>query len=445
MKTLSLDLTPVMLEKLFQDGTCLTFSYDYVPPQLNYEMNLKYEFKHKNHLKNAWVVSKVATLSFDSYPAPFQFFSNGVLIHNFDPTKDNSIQFKRIERMLSLHGYQIKEVYGPQTQFEFFAYDKFLRQISEYAVLKYSPESHLEAVKIPDKKTFVQSCFAKGQVLLTSSKTSKIDPFVRDYIALFDDGSFYVSEDYSNLNPINDPSIPSHFRREYPDFYFLKRRYVPQDYLAALDEKAKSFDWYLPVQKAVDLKTPKREFSETALKDVTEYMKTLFNGRKCISVTNPKIKDGDYIPEHDTYVLFDDGKLVISNALEELTAIYLIKSIMNSFPKMVPHTSYVPPYYIDFIYRELEKTQKTAREIYIEMLKQKAKHLKKELEITHHEALEIAAKMVGFKNFKEALKIAERNARYAIEKEQNTKTYALKRGKDYVMDQYKAWRRKADI
>ena len=442
MKTLSLDLTEQTLEKLFKEGVCLTFSYNHVPNQLNYEMNLKHELKHEKHLKNAWVISKVATLSFDSYSTPFHFFSNGVLIHNFDPTKDNSLKFKRTELMLSLHGHRIKEIYGPQTQFEFFAYDKFLRRISDYAVLKYLPETHLNAVEIPDKKTFVQNCFAKGQILLTSSKDSGINPMVRDYIALFDDGSFYVSQDYSSQNPINDPSIPSYFQKEYPDFYFLKRRYVPQDYLAALDEKAKSFDWYLPAKEAVDLKTPKREFSESALKEVSEYMKTLLNGRKCISVINPKIKDGDYIPEHDTYVLFDDGELVISDALEELTALYLIKSITHSFPEMVPHTSYVPPYYIDFIYREVAKTQKTARQIYLEMLKQKAKHLKKMLQIAHHEALEIAAKMVGFKSFKEALDITEQNARYAISKEQASKAKALKGGKDYVMEQYKAFIKK---
>lgn len=418
MKTLPLNLNQESLEKLFQDGVCLTFSYNHVPNHLNYEMDLKHELKHKKHLKNVWVISKVATLSCDTYSTPFQFFSNGVLIHNFDPTKDNTLKLTKIKHMLELHGYKIKEVYGPQTQFEYFAYDKFLRQISDYAVLKYLPETHLKAVEIPDKKTFVENCFAKGQVLLTSSKDSGINPMVRDYIALFDDGSFYVSEDYSSKNPINDSSIPSHFMREYPNFYYLKRRYVPQDYLAALNEKAKSFDWYLPAKKAIDLKTLEREFSEAALKEVTDYMKTLFNGRKCISVTNPPVKEGDYKPEHDTYVLFDDGKLLISTALPNPADRFLIESVEHCFQNLQFDVEYVPSYYIDFIYREVAKTQKTARQIYLEMLKQKAKHLKKMLQIAHHEALEIAAKMVGFKSFKAALDITEENARYAISKEQ---------------------------
>ena len=287
MKTLSLDLTPATIQKLFQEGKCLTFSYQHIPAQLNYEMNLEYEFKQKYHLKKAWNLSNLATLAFDTYSQPFHFFSNGVLIHNFDPTKDNTPKLKKIERMIELHGYKIKEIYGPQTPFEYFIYDSFLRQINDFALLEYIPETHLEVIKLPDKKTFVQNCFAKGQVLLTSSKHSGIDPKVRDYIALLDDGSFYVSEDYSPKNPIKNPSIISHFMREYPNFYYLKRRYVPQDYLSALDEKAKSFDWYLPAQTAVDLKTSEREFSETALKEAGDYMQTLFNGRKCISITTP--------------------------------------------------------------------------------------------------------------------------------------------------------------
>ena len=98
---------------------------------------------------------------------------------------------------------------------------------------------------------------------------------------------------------------------------------------------------------------------------------------------------------------------------------------------------YVPSDYIEFIYREIAKKQKTARMIYIEIIKQKARHLKKELNITHHEALELSAKIVGFKNFKKALEITEQNARYAVARDQEEKLIALKDGDDYVMRQYK--------
>ena len=64
------------------------------------------------------------------------------------------------------------------------------------------------------------------------------------------------------------------------------------------------------------------------------------------------------------------------------------------------------------------------------------------LQITHHEALEIAAQMVGFKNFKDALLITEQNARYAIQKEQQSKALALKSGNNYVMKQYQYWKKK---
>ena len=435
MNTQSLNLNQDTLEKLFQEGKCLTFFYHYSTEQVNYEMKLAHECHLKN-LKQAWIVSKVAILTPDVYSSPFQFFSNGVLIHNFDPTRDNALMLQRIEKMLAFYGYGIKEVFGPQNQFEHMTYDKFLKQISDFAVLRYKPQDHLYVVDLPDKKTFVNKCFEKGQILLTSSKEADIDTTIRDHIALFNDGSFYISEKYALLNKIYDSSIPSYFSSTHPHFCFLKRRYLPEDYFVALEEKAKSFNWYLPKPK-VSRQMQQAILSEQDIEEASRYMQKLFNGRKCISVTNPLFKRSDYTPQHDNYVLFDDGKLLISKAVGDLLGRYTTESIQHVFTHLQLDVEYVPSYYIEFIYREIAKKQKTARMIYIEIIKQKARHLKKELNITHHEALELSAKIVGFKNFKKALEITEQNARYAVARDQEEKLIALKDGDDYVMRQYK--------
>lgn len=170
------------------------------------------------------------------------------------------------------------------------------------------------------------------------------------------------------------------------------------------------------------------------------YIAKLLESRKCISVTLPP-STPPYVdhmePRHNWYVLFNDGKLILSKDRHQMNNDAQIKTLQLSYPKLKFDIEYVPEYYIASIYQEVAKIQKTARDIYIEILKQKARNLKKMLQIPHHEALELSAKIVGFKSWNDALLINERNARYAIEREQQKKKEALEKGKDPIQREYK--------
>ena len=81
----------------------------------------------------------------------------------------------------------------------------------------------------------------------------------------------------------------------------------------------------------------------------------------------------------------------------------------------------VPDYYIRQLYRRLPVFQKSATSIYIEMLKQKARQLKKIAKLTHVEALEIVAKISGWKNWRSVKIDNEVDARQLIDEEKRRK------------------------
>lgn len=341
MITQPLDLSPLTLQKLFQDGICLTYN----PCE---SVDYKNIIEKEVLLKNTWVTSKIAKLSFDNYHVPFHYFSNGILIHAFDPTKDNSANFKRIEKILFTRGYKIEKVYGPQKQIDFFAYSEFLRKISDYALIKYPLEQNIIFESIPNKNIFIKNCFKNGNILLTASKYEHVSESCRSYVALFEDGSFYASDRYKTGSLVFNPRLPVDFKFANRQYFYLQLKYIPQDYLDGLYQAAKKYDWYQPKNEQQNLNNKKSSI----------------------------------------------------------------------------------------------KAQKTAQEIYIEMLKQKARHLKKELNIPHYKALETIARMVGFKDFKEALNISEDNARYAIDEENKKKQIAVQNAKDYIKTEYEKYLRK---
>ena len=157
MITQSLDLSPLTIEKLFNEGTCLTFD-----PRLSNA----YCDAVRNASANVWATSSIAKLSLGSYNPPLHYFSNGVLIHRFYNKNDTAIKLKQIEKIISSKGYKIETIYGPQNAMEFIYYSDFLGTISTTAILKYSVDTNIQYEPIPDKKTFVKNCFKNGNVLM---------------------------------------------------------------------------------------------------------------------------------------------------------------------------------------------------------------------------------------------------------------------------------------
>lgn len=430
--TQSLSLNQATLEKLFQEGDCLTFSYK-DPLNFHYieEAKLQYQKQHKT--QNSWVSYNIAKLCLQRPFAPFHFFSNGILIHRFSLKEPVMLILEQISKVLAMHGCQIKKVYGPQNDIQVFDYGTFLDQISKRAAEIYPAQKSIHIVSLPEKKEFIENCFSKNQVLLTASNHEKIDPAYRRVVALFDDGALYVSSAYAIGNLIYDPAVVyKAISAHHAPYLILERRYVPQDYLDELYERAKSFDWYLPENEAPQNFKPQTTISPQNLQTI----QALCQNRKCISIVNPPHVDGQLKTTRDAFVLFDDGKLLIKSDLTDVVQKHLIESLSASFPKLEFDIESASASYIDSIYLYLSQTQKTAKQIFLEILKQKARFLKKELQIPHHEALEITAQMVGFKSFKEALNISEQNALYAIDQEKHFKAKSLKIGKNYTMMQY---------
>ena len=73
------------------------------------------------------------------------------------------------------------------------------------------------------------------------------------------------------------------------------------------------------------------------------------------------------------------------------------------------------------------------------MLKQKARKLKKILGIAHYEALELAARITGWKSWKEPLSISEAHARLVINSEKQKKKMAAEMNYDQLQYEYKKY------
>ena len=185
-------------------------------------------------------------------------------------------------------------------------------------------------------------------------------------------------------------------------YLHMQLEYVPQDYIDALYEKAKEYEWYeTPGAAAQKLK------KDTAtLQKMQQYIADLFGNRKCVSVLWPEIK-GMLPPDEGKYALFNDGTLLIAQSRKNFGEDSLFMQRMHqAYPDYEFKIEQIPDFYFSEIYRRLPEYQKGAAVTYLEMLKQKARKLKRMLEIPHHESLDMAAQIVGWPNWK-AVKIED--------------------------------------
>ena len=149
----------------------------------------------------------------------------------------------------------------------------------------------------------------------------------------------------------------------------------------------------------------------------------------------------DLSPDWEKYALFADGRLIVDERKPPLWVNYFAKEISKVFPTLELKIESKPVYLIEEIYKRLINLQKTAREIYLEMMKQKARKLKKMLNIPHHEALELAAKITGWNNWKEITQIDEARARFVISAEKKKKEMLQQSSnKDPVEDEYERYK-----
>ncbi|MBR1825674.1 MAG: hypothetical protein IJ770_03710 [Alphaproteobacteria bacterium] len=428
-------LTYEIIEQLFQNSVCL--SYNPIEPMsaFQYTMKLKKDYEKQYDIKKLRLCSKNAKLWISNFTPKFHYFSDGTLIYDF-LTQNQSPLLKSIMRLLKLHGLAVNKIYAPKDKLETFTYNRFMRYISEQALLKYPYTADLYVEPFPNKENFVRECFYADNVLLTASKAENVDPDCRRFMALFADGKYFVSEDYAtHLGTKNYGKIMK-FEDEHRSYIYLHREIVPQEYIDALYEKAQEYDWYVSAQDV--MMNQHKQMSFEAVEKMSAYVENLFKDRVCLSVVNPSIEYPNLSPEVRKYALFSDGLVVSVYSLE--VDEFLSKDLHQIYPNMNFRGERVPLSYIKEIYRRLPEFQKGAAEIYIEMLKQKARKLKRMLEIPHHEALDTASQMAGWQNWKNVKIEDEMHARGLIDAEKWRKKMAVERNQENpLMWEYEHW------
>lgn len=398
--------------------------------------NLRYDVK-KDAKTAGRVVSKNVLLPFDD--SRFVLFADGTLFYRFDAPR------QAIERVLKLAAEKkvmIKKVYGMHNVRQGYSYVN-MRQLVENIDNIYSDEKNLYFEKLAPQKEFIKNLFANGNVCLTASKEEKINSECREYLALMSDGRFLVAEEYADRYGIRDYRKVETFCRNHPEYVYLQREYVPQGYIKAIYKKSEEFEWFI---SAIDAEESQGQ-EERVLTDKEKLEMNIFihkllaDENKCLSVICPS-EHFFYSPDTAKYALFTDGRLILDDSQLKIAENDLLAEMRKYFPDLNLQVERVPSYYLPEIYKRLLKVQKGAKEIYLEILKQKAKKLKNMLNIPHHEALEISAKMVGWTDWKEVNSIDESQARLAVHSEKFNKKTAEMFGYNQTEHEYKKYMEK---
>ena len=414
-----------LTDKLLAEGDCLT--YRWLKPKqekLWKQTGVLREEYLKDHPEEVCFVRN-RRFPLTVVNSNFHYFSNGVLVHCFSP-QNAPKRIERVRKMLAYYGYEVKQIYGPEEKSEIIKYYEILLDISEQTDKIEVDINDLELVSYKNPAEFIKYCFIKDSILLTAAKDATFIPERRQYVALFDNGLLVVSKDYKEQNSFRGFEPADHFIRCNRHLPMLEAIYVPQAYLDALYKEAEKYDWYISPEDVAENQSAERAEEK---RQMEEYAENILKGRTCISVTIPRIPYmGIYLdyrmtyPEYERYVLFSDGKLVLSNlkhSAHNPADNPLVQDLKRCFPQMKFEAETVPDEYITYLLEVISKRQKSAHDIYIEMLKQKARKLKRIAKIQHVEALELVALVAGWKNWKEVLGVNETKARQLIAEEQD--------------------------
>lgn len=405
-----------IIEELFKNSVCLTYDPMESSSAWQYYKQLAEEYKKEHNVKYVRACSKTAKIGKGRYNTDFHYFSDGTLVHCCDICSTNEehkrkaeAKLQRIIKLLKIRGYQVKKIYGPQKPMDFFSYSDMMRHISERALQIYSYIDDLSVEALPNKQDFVEECFAGDNVLLTACKGENLPIKCRDFMALFADGKFFISEDYASRLGVKNNGNIYQLKYDYLASYpYCAEQFVPQEYINALYEKAKEFSWYAKPEEINS-----NRMSVDALIKMNKYVDELFKNRACLSVVNPDPDSTFMIPDFTRYAVFSDG-LTVSSVYDENSKAFM-KDLRRFFPDLNIHVEKVPNEYITQIYNRLPEFQKSATEIYTEMLKQKARKLKRLAEIPHHEALDVVAQMAGWRDWRSIKIEDEMHARQLID------------------------------
>ncbi len=245
----------------------------------------------------------------------------------------------------------------------------------------------------------VEKLYEHGKVCLTAAREAHTDFKYRPYLALFADGTFLADERAQNDAVLQNLVVE--FCVAYPSQKRQKVQFVPPAVLKAVYHRAQDFDWYLPHHAfppnlSVAEKQKLRGFLARVL------------SRPCLSITTLTTPDWFrfYSPDKAKFALFADGWLTIAENSPCLND--LPRNICELYPQ-IQMVEVVPQYYIDAVYERLLYTEPSAREIYIDLVRQK---IMRRLKISADEALEVMQKQTY--GWRELLFLSEQKARSMI-------------------------------
>ena len=422
--------TQNLLIKLFNEGDCLTYDWHFSARRKAEKMCEQFMLENPHGF--CFVQNQKVPIPLLKH-TDFQYFSNGVLVVRTLPVyADKTI--KQARKILALHGYVIKDIYAPQNKEEWQDYFKLLINIHD--ITKDLPVSDEDLVlrSFSSPAEFADYCFNGGNVLLTASKDKFFEPKYRQILALFNNGLYIVDEEYKHSDSFHGDIETSFFENRLCGEPMMHPIYVPQMYLQALYQRAKQYNWYVSPEDAAK-KLPQVKISE--LETIKKYAEDILQNRTCISILTPRIAYRDIFldekltsPDYHRYVLFDDGKLVLSEKYysDNVTQKYLLEDLSRSFPQIKFAAELVPDYCIDFLYQEIYKRQKSARDIYLEMMRQKAVLISEIFGVSAVLAQDAAAQFVGWKDWKELKTVTNTHARHLIAMQQNLDKRVEKNG-----------------
>ena len=229
------------------------------------------------------------------------------------------------------------------------------------------------------KPSLIDELYLRGKVCITAAKSAHTDFKYRPYLALFADGTF-LADDRAQ-NDVVLQNLIAEFCVAYPSQKRQKVQFVPPTVLKAVYRRAQDFDWYLPQYHVpADLSAGEKHKLRGFLVRILQ--------RQCLSVTTLTTPDWFrfYSPDKGHFALFADGWLTIAENSPCLND--LPHQICDLYPQ-IQMVEVVPQYYIDAVYERLLYTEPSAREIYIDLVRQK---VMRRLKISAAEALEVMQK-----------------------------------------------------
>jgi len=422
--------TKDLLNKLFAEGDCLTYDWNFNTRRKTEKMCAQFMLENPHGF--CFVQNNKVPLPLLKH-ADFHYFSNGALvIYMWSQRADEVIEKAR--KILGLHGFVIKDIYAPRNKEEWQDYFKLIIDIHNKTRELPVNDEDLTLLTFNSPAEFSDYCFNGGNVLLTARKDKITEPKYRQMLALFSNGLYVVDERYKDSDSFYGDVEINFFEDYVCNKPMMRPLYVPQMYLQALYQRAKQYNWYIsPEEAAKKLPNIKASEWETAEK----YAEDILPNRNCVSILTPRITYMDIFldeiltsPDYHRYILFDDGKLVLSQKYycNERKQKHLLDDLQRSFPYMQFTVELVPDYCIDYLYQEIYKRQKSARDIYLEMMRQKTILISTVFGVSVVLAQDAAAQFAGWKDWQEMQTLTITHARHLIARQQNLDKRVEKNG-----------------